>query len=182
MRLRQGIGFCLLAGMLAALAPQVTGDEPAKIKIASLTLQPPKTWVKKQPRSRIVEYEFAAPKAEGDSQDGRVTLMVAGGSIKDNIQRWAGQFRDAKQPKVTTEKLDNGVEVHLVDISGVYMDKQGGPFSRTPAVARKDYRMLSAIVVIPNSGQLFVKMYGPAKTIAANEKAFETMVTKFETK
>ena len=60
-----------------------------------------------------------------DTEDGRLTIMGAGGSIEANIDRWYGQF---KQPdgsstkdkaKVSKSKVA-GQTVHMVDISGTF--------------------------------------------------------------
>src|SRR5450432_3402808 len=40
----------------------------------------------------MVEHEFAIPASKGDSADGRLTVMAAGGGIDANIDRWYGQF------------------------------------------------------------------------------------------
>jgi hypothetical protein len=40
--------------------------------------------------------------------------------------------------------------------------------------------MLGAIIVTDKVGQYFVKLYGPRKTIAANEKAFLDMIEGLE--
>ena len=155
---------------------EVAEKEPTAVSIAGgkISLQAPGEWVKKQPRSRIVEVEFAVPAVEGDEKDGRLTIMRAGGGIDANIDRWIGQFsqpdgKATRERTVIKEEKIAGQDVHLVDISGTFSDRPG-PFA--PAVQRENYRMLSAIVVTENHGQQFVKLYGPRKTIAANEKAF----------
>ncbi len=148
----------------AALGPQVD--------LGSVRLTAPEGWVRKQPRIDFIRAEFALPKAEGDPADGRLTVSVAGGTIDDNVRRWQSQFASEAEQK-PAEKISVGdFEVTLVDLSGTFTD-QRGPFA--PAQKRADYRMLGAIV--PIGGQLhFIKAYGPAKTMAQQEKAFQTFV------
>ena len=101
-----------------------------------------------------------------------------------NITRWIGQFRQAdgsssrKKAKITKFKV-SGQQVHMVDLSGTYKD-QRGPFA--PAKFRKNYRMLSAIIVTKEYGQYFVKLYGPKKTVKANEKKFRSLVGSLKVK
>lgn len=164
------------------------GQEPEKktdvIKLADgkVTLPAPKQWQRRQPRTRIVEHEFAAPPAEGDEAAARITLMRAGGGVEANIQRWIGQFVQpdggASADKTKQEKSEvSGAVVHVVDISGTYKDRQGGgPFSGGREVRREKYRMLGAIIATENSGHYFIKVIGPAKTVAANEKPFREML------
>lgn len=154
-----------------------------ELKLASgrIKLQAPGEWEVKRPRTRIVQYEFAAPAAKGDKIPARITIMGAGGGVDANVNRWMGQFTqpDGKstkeRTKVDKKKLEGG-ELHVVDIKGTFLDKQGGPFAPGPTVKRPDYRMLGAIIVTPKLGQYFVKMYGPKATVDAQEKAFKKMV------
>jgi hypothetical protein len=149
-----------------------------------ISLAAPADWKKQQPSVRIIEAEFAIPAVDGDKNDGRLTIMAAGGSVEANIDRWVGQFSqpDGKSTKdqTKTEKITvDGQEVHLVDISGTYKD-QRGPFA--PAQTYENYRMVAAIVSTKDAGRYFLKLYGPQKTIAANEEAFRKMVESLDVK
>lgn len=181
-------GFCLSAGTSPALAQPAPKVDPADRSITladgALTLEAPKSWERRAPKSRIVEHEFATPKAEGDASEGRFTVMGAGGGVEANIARWVGQFSQpdgsATKDKTKTQKMKIAeTEVHFVDISGDFKD-QAGPFA--PAVMRENYRMLAAIVVTEKSGQHFLKLYGPKATIAAQEKAFQEMLNTLKVK
>src|SRR5690349_11214026 len=86
-----------------------------------LTVTAPAEWKKVQPKSRIIEYEFATKSAEGDKEAGRVTIMGAGGSVEDNIKRWISQFSqpdgsDTKDKAKVEKKTIDGKEVHFVDL------------------------------------------------------------------
>ena len=140
--------------------------------MGAIRLKGPDGWTRKQPRSQFVAAEFALPKAEGDEQDGRLTLSLAGGSVEDNVKRWRDQF-GGKPEKDSQQELDiAGLKVTVVDFTGTYKD-QPGPFA--PAVDRAGYRMLAAIV--PLGEQLhFIKAYGPQKTMADQEDAFHAFL------
>lgn len=148
-----------------------------------LKMTAPKNWVRKNPSSRIVEHEYAIPKTDDDENDGRFTVMGAGGSIEANIDRWIGQFTQpdggATKDKTKKEMLKiKDHTVHMVDISGSYKDQARGPMG--PTVTREGYRMLAAIVVTEKSGLVFLKFYGPKATVAANEKAFTDMLQSLQ--
>lgn len=152
-----------------------------------LTLVAPKSWEKKQPRTRIVDYEFAAKAVEGDETDGRVTIMGAGGGVQANIDRWMGQFeapagKTVKDLTQVDKMTVDGLEVHVVKISGTFQDKPGGPFAGGRVTLRPDYQMLGAIIVTDKLGDYFIKLYGPQKTIAAHEKPFLEMVKSLQVK
>ena len=186
----------LVSAALITLAPPAVGQAPAveagpearlfAIAGGGFSLRAPDTWERVEPKSGIVETEFAIP-TEGTAADGsplppgRMTVMGAGGSVEANIDRWYGQFAQpdgaATKDKATTKKLDlAGCKVTLVDIPGTYKDSPGGPFAGGRTVERPDYRMLAAIVETPDRGNYFLKFYGPAKTVAAHAAGFRTMV------
>jgi gluconolactonase len=64
----------------------------------------------------------------------------------------------------------------MVDIAGTFKDMPGGPFAGGAAVERPGHRMLAAIVATPGEGNYFLKLTGPAATIAGQEDAFRKMV------
>jgi hypothetical protein len=172
---------CLVACSWIATAPAApAAEEGALISVSegNITLRAPAGWVKQAPRVRIVDAEFSIPAVEGDENEGRCTVMGAGGSVQANIDRWVGQFSKTSRNQVEKKEIA-GQEVHLVDLAGTYKD-QRGPFA--PAVSREGYRMLGAIIATKQRGQYFVKFYGPEATVAANEKAFLEMVDSLKVK
>jgi hypothetical protein len=148
------------------------------VELQALTLTAPEAWQRKPPQSGFVAAEFSLPRAEGDENDGRLTISTAGGSVQDNIDRWRTQF-GGKPQKDSQEELEiGGTKLTVVDLSGTYND-QPGPFA--PGVQRPGYRMLAAI--IPVSDQLhFVKAYGPEKSMAKHEEAFRAFLQTLELK
>jgi hypothetical protein len=172
--------LCLfvLTAALARAQEAKPADHTIGLAEGKLTLEAPKNWVRKQPRTRIVEHEFAAPSGKEDVAEGRFTVMAAGGGIDANIERWASQFSpDEATPakeRVKVQKLKiAGQEVHYVDIAGTFKD-QAGPFA--PATSRPNYRLLGAIIVTEKLGLHFLKLTGPKETVAAQEKAFQDML------
>lgn len=182
------IGWVFLAMMIGGTygaAPAAAADDGKPFDIGGkYVLNSPAGWISKQPRSNIVEYEFEVPTAEGDEIPGRVTVMGAAGGIEANIDRWKGQFKTPETGEVKADVKKSevaGQEVHVVDISGTYLDKPG-PFVPVPATERPNFRMLGAIISTKDAGQYFVKFYGPAKTVKANETAFRKMIDGLEAK
>ncbi|MEX2138722.1 MAG: hypothetical protein WD894_05635 [Pirellulales bacterium] len=177
--------FALLT--LSATAAQPADKERAiTLGEGKLTLEAPEKWVRKEPRTRIVEHEFAVEGKKGQDA-GRVTVMAAGGSIEDNINRWIGQF---KKPDAKTKSRQHvekrkvaGLEVEIVDLAGTYRDMPGGPRAGGKAIDRENYRMLGAIIPGgPSIGNYFIKFYGPAELVKENEKAFHTMIESLSKK
>ena len=175
-----------IAALLAAPCPAEDAKKVDSISLADgkISLPVPGQWERKQPRTRIVEHEFAAKGPEG-SKAARVTIMGAGGGVEANIDRWKGQFRTANggavEAKVEKAKVGES-DVHIVEISGTYMDRPGGPFAGGKVVPRPGHRMLGAIIVTPKSGHYFIKVLGEEKTVAENRKALKDMLGELKVK
>lgn len=174
----------VLVGMLLAGSPGLAEDTRFSLAEGKLELAAPGAWTQKRPAVSIIEHEFAIPAAKGDTADGRLTVMGAGGSVEANIDRWYAQFSlpDGGNPrdKAKVKKLEvAGQQVHLVDISGTFKDQRG---PNAPAVERPNYRMLGAIIVTKGLGNYFLKFYGPDRTVADNEKAFLGMIESLKQK
>ena len=171
--------LCIGLLNLGSLAGAAEAEKTFQVAGGKLSMEVPADWKVIQPRVRIIEHEFSAPAVEGDSADGRVTVMGAGGSVEENIDRWIGQFSQpdggsTKERAKIEKKTIAGQEVHLVDLAGAYADRPA-PFL-PQAIERPDYRMLAAIIMTEADGNYFVKFYGPAKTVAAHEQAFHQMI------
>jgi hypothetical protein len=172
-----GVAFIMSLGV-------ATAEDKQTMTLGPVTVVAPKEWKLKEPASRIIAYEFAAPKVGDDKEDGRFLFWAAGavgGTAQMNIDRWYGQFTqddgsDTKKRGKVEKKSIASQTVHLVDISGTYKEPRG-PMAQT--VSRKDYRMLGAIIETPRS-ILFLKFYGPKRTIAENEKAFRQMIEEMK--
>jgi len=178
----------MLASGLAVIACLFTAGSVAAADVAaafpiaagSLSLEAPEGFKQVQPKSAMIEAEFAVP-SEGELQAGRMTVMGAGGTIEANVDRWCGQFTQPDggetKAKLTKKSLKvAGCGVTVVDIPGTYLDQPGGPFAGGPAVKRPGYRMLAAIVETPDKGNFYLKFYGPAATVERHAAGFQKMV------
>jgi hypothetical protein len=174
------LGTLLPAGRLAAADPAPNASE-FTVADGRFSLAAPAAFKRVRPRSMMVETEFSLPPMAGDEGAGRLTVMGAGGSIEANIDRWIGQFSQpdgsATKDKAAVKKLKvAGCSVTLVDVTGTYKDMPGGPFAGGRVIERPDYRMLAAIIETGDSGNYFLKLYGPAKTVGNSADGFRKMV------
>lgn len=174
--------LCVLASCLWLAAAEAAGAEKRNLRLGdTLKAAVPGDWIVKTPRIRIIEYEYEVPADSQEVAPGRVTVMRAGGSIEQNIERWFGQFLQpdgsSTAKKADVDKLTVADRtVYVVDVSGTYRD-QRGPFA--PAVLRPKYRMLAAIIPT-ESGNYFIKFYGPEETVSGQAEAFRDMVEGIE--
>lgn len=186
----------LLLGALVTLTANFAKAQDAKttsvvLANGKIALVAPEEWVKGQPKSDIVQYEFSAPKVEEKDKDkaARITFTASGGTIEANIDRWYTQFEQADKSstkdKAKIEKFDaDGQTIHLVDIPGTFKDTMGaGPFAPSQAPKmRENYRMLGAIIETKGMGNHYVKITGPAETVEKLAEGFKKMLKELKVK
>jgi hypothetical protein len=142
------------------------------VRVKPLTLTAPTTWKRTKPRSSLVEAEFALPRVDPDTADGRLTVSVVGGSIQENVDRWKGQFAGTIESPKQEETEVGDLKTTLVDFTGTFGEQAA---MSGPVVKRPDYRMIAAIV--PIGDQLYViKAIGPKQTMAAHVEAIRSFV------
>jgi len=125
---------------------------------------------------------YLVPAAAGDQENGECGVYYfgagQGGSTLANLDRWIGQFvQPGGKPSKDAAKMNaqtiHGLKVTTVDVSGAYTG-MGGPMAAA-GKPMPGYRLLGAIVEGPE-GSVFFKFTGPAKTVGANQQAFEKMI------
>ena len=127
---------------------------------------------------------YLIPAANGDTAGAECAVYFfgagQGGSVEANLDRWKNQVTtpDGKPAAAKiAQRTIHGLAVATIDTSGDYSG-MGGPTAASPSVA-KNYRLLGAIIEAP-SGRVFVKLAGPAKTVAAAHADFERMLGSLE--
>jgi hypothetical protein len=134
---------------------------------------PPSRWEAK-PASGMRAATYIIPPASGDSEGGECAVFEnLGGSVQANVDRWIGQFEKADGATNQKSETISGLTVTTVDVSGTF--KGGGPMMGNTSGPKSGYRMLGAIVEGPE-GNVFFKLTGPAKTIAAAQDEFQAML------
>ena len=144
---------------------------------AALKFDTPKGWAQKPPASRMRLAEFTLPKADGDAEDASLGIFHfggQGGSVQANLDRWTSQMSQpdgrASKDVAKTSKLDSsGVAITIVDVSGTYVAET------SPGSAERFNKpgfRLRAAVVEGKGGPYFVKLTGPAKTVAKWDESF----------
>lgn len=106
----------------------------------------------------------------GKDDAGEVSVLRAGGTLADNVNRWRTQMGQEALTEDQLSKLEMGTlfgfPAQLVTIDGDYKG-----FGATEAIP--DYRMKGLILSVPEFGRsIFVKMTGPRSEVKANEEKF----------
>lgn len=132
----------------------------------------PAAWATRPPASSMRVAEFVVPKAAGDPEDGEVIIYYfagGGGSVEANLQRWASQFQSTKDPVRSTATV-NGLKLTSLDVSGTYVAEMRPGSS--DHYNKPGFRMRATVVETPK-GPYFIKLTGPAKTVASAGTAFD---------
>jgi hypothetical protein len=185
MSFQSGKLFLALTLAVGCLASAAVAADDAKLAMAEgkVTAEKPEQWEVVQPKMRMIQFEFAAPKDAAADDAARITIMQASGSIEDNINRWIGQFEGATKDdaKVEKKEVEGGV-IHTVDLKGTFVQTMGGPFAPGPSKKLEDHRLLGAIIETKDHGKIFVKMTGPAKTVEDLSKGMHGFLESVEIK
>jgi len=117
---------------------------------------------------------YLIPAAKGDSKGAECAVFKnIGGGVQANIDRWIGQFEKTEGAAKQKKETINSFAVTTVDVSGTF--KGGGPMMGQSSGPKTGYRLLGAIVETPQ-GEVFFKLTGPAKTVAAAQSEFQALL------
>jgi hypothetical protein len=170
-------------GVGAKIAVSATSADGSK-RIGPLAVKVPSQWRERPPQGppgmRVAEWLLGGNEGEAELVVYYFGTTGAGG-VAENLKRWYGQFRkedgsSAESSAKTDKRTVNGLPVTVVDISGRYVA------AMRPGAAEKNdkpgYRMLAAIVET-SVGPWYLKLVGPANTVGAVEKEFNSFVNSF---
>jgi hypothetical protein len=154
---------------------------------SSLKFTVPAGWVEEERTSSMRVAQYRLPKAATDTEDASLVLYYfgqgQGGTAAANVERWAGQMKQADGSAAKDAKEEhfetNGLKVTTVDVSGTYVAETAsgsGTFHNKPG-----YRLRAAVVETPN-GSYFVKLVGPEKTVMQWNDSFLSYIKSFELK
>ncbi len=138
---------------------------------ASLKYDLPEGWTSKPLSSKMRVADFVLPKAEGDPED--ATLVVTffggqGGTVQANFDRWLTQVeqpdgRASKDVAKTSVLKTHDLTLSIMDLPGTFVaEKAPGSAERY----NKPGFHLRAAVIEGKGGPYFVRLVGPAKTVA----------------
>ncbi|MBL8860144.1 MAG: hypothetical protein JNL28_16660 [Planctomycetes bacterium] len=148
-----------------------------------LTFTPPPGWVAEPTTMAMRREQYRLPKQGADTSDATVTVTVLaardGGSVEPNLQRWASQFTqpDGSNSRAALKQSNSmlgGMDMIEVDLSGTYtVDERA--MGGDKQYNEPNWRMLLSWIQSP-TGNYYVKVVGPAATVAHWEPSFRTFV------
>jgi hypothetical protein len=157
----------------SGMPPFANGDGPrAPDENAKLKYDTPKGWEAVSTKGRVIPTEAAFAVRDGE-RAAEVTITIAGGDLKTNVNRWRKQVGLADQSDAEMKK-----DLKTLTVAGdtaVYADLTA------PGDEAGRKRILG--VILNRKGTTwFFKMTGPADLVGKNKDAFEKFVgsVKFE--
>ena len=150
--------------------------------VAGLTFTAPAEWKPVASSSSMRVAQYTLPPAAGDPIGAELVVYYFGGSggtVEANIERWVGQMQqpDGRPSSAVAKRQSrtvNGLKVTLVDVPGTYVaEMTPGSTARHNSA---NFHLRAAVIETAN-GPYFIKLTGPAKTVAASEKQFEAFLT-----
>jgi hypothetical protein len=170
--------FLSAAPKIATPVPAGSADqEPLHI-----TWLDPPSFKRVPPSNPMRKASYVVPHAEGDTDDGELTVFYfgpgQGGSIDANVDRWVKQFGDVKPGDVRrADREANGLRQHTVELdSGTFSSGMPGGSAK----AKSEYGLVGGIVETP-SGAYFFKMTGPSKTVKKATPEFYKLLDSIKT-
>jgi hypothetical protein len=181
------LAWTLGTSLLAIVAARAA-DGGTPVELEGLKSTAPAGWKKEEPTAQqknFRKYQFRIAKADGDKEDAEVVVFFfgpGGGGSKDaNLTRWKGQFKPpaGEQAKVKEFRVGDAA-VTVLDLTGTYLFKVGGPFNPNAKTEEKpDYCMLGVIFDC-KGGPYYMRLLGPTKTVAAHMKEFDDWLKNFK--
>ena len=184
-------GTALLAGLalLSGRPAPAVDDKGTVVELGNLKSRAPADWKFGETANKFRLYQAKLPKADGDKEDAELIIFYfgpgGGGGTKENIQRWKGQFAAPEGKKIddvskVTEMKVGGAPATFLDItSGTYRFKERPFDPNAPVTEKKDYRLFG-VILEADKGPYFIRVTGPAKTMAKHKGEFDNWLKNFK--
>ena len=140
----------------------------------------PAGWVSEKPSSAMRHAQYRLPGQDG-AGDAEVAVFTGiGGSAQANVDRWIHQFAKSDGSPIGNaalieKKQIGSYAVTEVDVSGTYTAAMGPMMGGGSAETFPHYRMLAAVIET-GQGPWFVKLTGPAATVAHWKESFDQYI------
>ncbi|MEW6323297.1 MAG: hypothetical protein AB1635_19680 [Acidobacteriota bacterium] len=162
---------------MRTLATAVIALAATSLSAAGLAFTAPPAWKTVPTSSNMRVAQFALPGAAGAADAELIVYYFggSGGSVAANMDRWIGQMqqpdgRPSKDVAKQRTRTINGLTATMIDLTGTYIAEMtpGSPGRHNSP----NYRLRAVVVETPR-GPYFIKLTGPAATVASHERSFE---------
>jgi hypothetical protein len=195
--MKHALWFLLLSaalvtcGLVPAESSARQGDSKkgTVVKLDGLQSRTPADWIEEPPTNRMRFKQFRLPAVMDDKDNAELIIFFfgtgGGGTAEENIKRWKAMFVPPEGKKIEdVAKVDNkmkvgDVKVTYLDVNGTYLQKDRPFDPNSPTNRRSNYRMLGVVFESKN-GPYFIRLVGPADTVAHYKKGFDQWLKGFK--
>jgi hypothetical protein len=175
----------LAIAILACVHPVAFGVAGQKagnvVTLSALSSRAPSEWKPVAVTGQFRHAQFVLPRVDGDGADAELIVFhfgaAGGGGPEANVARWKGMFQDAESK--TEQFTVAEAPVTYVDITGTYMMRMR-PFDPNEKPQLQPNSRMLAVVFENPGGPYYMRLVGPAKTVAHHKKAFDQWLRSFK--
>jgi hypothetical protein len=183
--------YCAVAASQGAAAsyPPITTDAGGGtvVKLGGLSSKTPAAWKEEKPATAMRVNQFKLAKADGDAEDAELIIFFfegGAGSATDNVKRWQGMFVPPAGKTIDDvskiEKFKVGIaNVTYLDVRGMFNSKSPPNDPKAKTEKKTDFRRFGVIFEVP-TGQYFLTVTGPARTMEQHKKSFDEWLKNFK--
>jgi hypothetical protein len=158
------------------------------LELAGMKSKVPDGWKEETPSNQFRTAQYKLTKAEGDPEDAEVAVFPfpkgGSGSVEANLKRQLAKFKTPEgktEPENKVDKIKVGkIEATYQDVKGTYLFKTGGPNNPNAKVTEKPGFEQLYVVFTTDSGDYYLTLVGPAKTVDKHKKEFEEFLKNFK--
>jgi hypothetical protein len=193
----------ILCGLMPILTVWAWGSVPAcaddkekaparsgpAVTLDGLSSRVPSDWKQEEASNRMRAYQFRLPRSKDDKADAEMVIFFfgtgGGGSSSDNVNRWKSLMvpPEGKKiddvSKIEKMKVADNVQVTYLDVQGTYKFKERPFDPNAKEELRPEYRLLGVVFESPK-GPYFIRLVGPAKTVAQHKPGFDNWLKGFK--
>ncbi len=176
----------IVASIAASLL--TSGACAGELKLAGMKSETPAGWKEEKPSGQMRLTQFKLAKAEGDPEDAEIAVFQfpagASGGVDANLKRQLAKFKTPEgktEPENKVDKIKVGkIDATYQDVKGTFLSKAGGPFDPNAKVTEKPGFEQLYVVFTTDSGDYYLMLLGPAKTVDKHKKEFEEVLKNFK--
>ena len=158
----------------------------ADFELAGMKSKVPAGWKEENPSSTMRMGQFKLQPAEGDKEGAEIAVFYfkgGSGTTEQNLKRQLAKFKAADgkdEPENKVEKIKVGkVEATYQTVKGTFLSKFP-PFAPNAKITEKTGYEQLYVVFTTDTGDYYLTLLGPAKTVEKHRKDFEEFLKNFK--
>lgn len=158
------------------------GDGPVMRKLQAvngIVYRLPQRWIAEAPSNQMRLAQIRVPALQGSGADDALLTVTGniGGTIDENLARWAGQFVSVEEGPYVQKVRVGRLTMHTLFAIGTFNAAMPGAPAGEPVA---DTSMRAAIVEGGPAGPVFFKLVGPRSTVEGRKTGWEMFLRNMD--